>query len=276
MKAHLLYRDRDFDLRRPLPWNARALTQDLALDTLFRAMAGEDKFVLEVARTVVFSGLDSGIDDMLYRQEVLRDCLENATVVRELYGVAVNAVEEEKRHYLGSILGNHPGTVLRRSVAMIEAFLVMLRRLNKIARAGSGNFHSEGWRTFFAMVRHELDDAYFAGIEYHLARLKFRHGILLSTGLDQGNKAHRYVLRQPTARTGGGWRGCWHPSRWPFRSPCIRATRTAPGRCRNCATGGLPAWLARSPSPPTMSTVFSACCERNSRSMSAASACMND
>ena len=214
MKAHLLYPDRDFDLRRPLPWNEQALAKDLALDTLCGAMAGEDKFVFEVARRLVLSGLDNGIGDILYRQDVLRDCLKNPDVVRIFYGVAAQAVEEEKRHYLGSILGNHPGTVLRRSVAMIEAFLGMLRQLRKIAHASAGNFHSEGWGAFFATVKRELDDAYFGEVEYHLARLKFRHGMLLSTGLDKGNKARRYVLRQPTTRTGG-----WLARLFATRSP---------------------------------------------------------
>ena len=39
MKAHLMYRDRDFDLEQPLPPNEPALTQDLELGTLFEAMA---------------------------------------------------------------------------------------------------------------------------------------------------------------------------------------------------------------------------------------------
>jgi len=38
MKVFLLYQERDFDPQQ-LPWNAEALTQDLALDTLFDAMA---------------------------------------------------------------------------------------------------------------------------------------------------------------------------------------------------------------------------------------------
>ncbi len=161
MKAHLLHPDRDFDPRRPLPWNEQALAKDLALDTLCGAMAGEDKFVFDVARKLVLSGLGNDIGDILYRQDVLRDCLKNPDVVRILYGVAAQAVEEEKRHYIGSILGNHPATVLRRSVAMIEAFLGMLRQLSRIALTKGGNFHSEGWCAFLATVKRELDDAYF-------------------------------------------------------------------------------------------------------------------
>ncbi len=39
MKAFLMYAGRDFDLEGELPANAAALTVDLALDTLFDAMA---------------------------------------------------------------------------------------------------------------------------------------------------------------------------------------------------------------------------------------------
>ena len=275
VKVHLLYPDRDFDPRQPLPWNEQALAKDLALDTLFKAMAGEDKFVLEVVRRVILSGLDNGIGTILYRQDVLRDCLQNPDVVRELYAVAGQAVEEEKRHYLGSILGNHPGTVLRRSVAMIEAFLGMLRRMGKIAHSGAGNFHSQGWCAFFAVLRHELDDAYFGEVEYHLARLKFRHGMVLSTGLDQGNKARRYVLRQPAARTGGWLARLFAPKAPVFAfslHPRDENGARALSELRDQGISGPP---ARSPSPPTMPTAFSAGCGRNWRSMSVAPVCMN-
>jgi hypothetical protein len=43
MKAFLMFRDRDFDLKQPLPPNADALVQDLELETLFGAMAAGDQ-----------------------------------------------------------------------------------------------------------------------------------------------------------------------------------------------------------------------------------------
>ncbi len=55
MKAFLMYKDQDFDLKRELPANEQALTQDLALNTLFDAMAHGDEFLLEVAEKVVLS-----------------------------------------------------------------------------------------------------------------------------------------------------------------------------------------------------------------------------
>ncbi|MGA2080798.1 MAG: hypothetical protein ABSH53_09350 [Holophaga sp.] len=52
MKAFLMHRDRDFDLRAPGPAQAADLVQDLELPTLTRAMADGDPFLLEVANKV--------------------------------------------------------------------------------------------------------------------------------------------------------------------------------------------------------------------------------
>jgi len=68
MKALLMHRDRDFDLQRGLPWNESVLTQDLELNTLLQTMAAGDKFLLDVARAAVLSGLQSDVDTVLYRQ----------------------------------------------------------------------------------------------------------------------------------------------------------------------------------------------------------------
>ena len=76
MKAFLMYRDHDFDLKRKLPSNEQALTQDLELNTLFNAMAQGDAFLLGVAKKPVLFSL-SDPDTILYRQNILRDCLNN-------------------------------------------------------------------------------------------------------------------------------------------------------------------------------------------------------
>jgi len=57
MKVFLMHRERDFDWQRKLPANEQALTQDLGLNLLFEAMALGDRFLSDVAKTVVLSSL---------------------------------------------------------------------------------------------------------------------------------------------------------------------------------------------------------------------------
>jgi DNA mismatch repair ATPase MutS len=196
MKAYLLYRDRDFDLKQELVWNEQDLTQDLELNTLFEAMAGKDKFLFEVARKVILSSLSNQIDTILYRQDILKDCLKNPTIIRAIYDLAVEAIERERKEYWG-ILTNYPDYILSRSVKVLEMFMKMLQELRSIADEHSGEFMSEGFTRFFAMLKSELDDEYFSLIQNHLKTLQFHNGVLISAELGRGNKGVNYILRKP-------------------------------------------------------------------------------
>lgn len=195
MKAFLMYHDRDFDMQSGLPQNEPALTQDLELNTLFNAMVGDDKFLFEVARWALLSGLDNDPETILYRQNVLKDCLKNAAIVREMHRIAVEAIENEKKNYW-SYLSRHPNIVLHRSVEVLQMFVTLLKKLRKIADDHASQFESEGFAAFFTMLRKELDDDYFVIVEHHLAELKFRSGVLISAELEKGNKGGRYLLRK--------------------------------------------------------------------------------
>ncbi len=205
MKVRLLDRGRDADREGTVPWNAEALRKDLELATLFDAMAGNDDFILDVAGKVVLAGVTNDAETIRHRQQVLRDCLEHPAVIRELYGLAVEAEEREKKHYFGTTLMRHPDWVLRRSIELSEMLLGMTRKLKKIADSQADRFVSEGWTAFFAALRNELTDEYFAGAHDHVEQLKFRNGMLLSAGLGKGNKGVRYVLRRHRIRRRRGW-----------------------------------------------------------------------
>jgi MutS domain V len=235
MKAHLLYRDRDFDWQwalraadereaertgrrynrhtdfdpnRGLPWNAEALSVDLSLTTLFDAMARQDDCVFEVARKVVLAGIKGDLDAIRYRQDVLRDCLNHSAIVRELYMVAVEAIQKQRGRYLGSFLSRFADSVLRDAVEAMTIFLTFLKKLRRIADLHAQSFVSEGWTQFFAMLQRDLSDDYFAFVEEHLEVLKFRHGELLSAQLSKANKGGHYILHRVPPRK-WSWRARW-------------------------------------------------------------------
>lgn len=200
MKAFLMHRDRDFDLQRELPPNEEALTQDLELNRLFNAMALGDKFLFNLARRAVLLSLNDP-EAIVYRQHVFADCLEQPATVREIYDIAVEAIQAEKKIYVGT-LRDSPDTILHRSIQVLELFVGILKRLRKIADDNAGKFLSEGFVRFFGMLAKELDDEYFRTIEHHLKELKFRRGVLMSAELGKGNKGTHYVLRRPREQ---GW-----------------------------------------------------------------------
>lgn len=197
MKARLLHRDRDFDWQSPLPWQAEALVKDLELTTLLNTMAQGDKFILDVAAKTVLAGFERDLDTIRYRQDILRDCLTWPTVVRELYDLAVEGVEQARKQYLGTILLRSPDWVLRGSIDHMESFVGLIRRLKRFTDAHADEFPSDGWADFFARLKEELGNDYVTRIEEHVERLKFHGGLMLSAELGSGNRGSRYVLHWP-------------------------------------------------------------------------------
>jgi DNA mismatch repair ATPase MutS len=232
MRVFLLHRDRDFEFKPALhdrvfdamltgnPWtliNLRremdrtgkadsadaprkpgtdeVLTQDLELDTLWNAMAGGDEFLFETAKRAVLAPL-ADPDAISYRQRVLTDCLEHAETIRELYDLAMEALDNERKAGGGFWGSDQPETTLHRSVNILTLHVDVLKRLRAIAEQQAEQFSSEGFARFFAMLRRELADDYLHTVEQHLRELQFRRGLLQSAELGKGDKARNYVVRR--------------------------------------------------------------------------------
>jgi hypothetical protein len=188
-------RPEGFDPRAGLPWNADDLLADLGLLPLLEAMAQEDDWIFEASRRVLLEGTSGDLDVVRYRQAVLQDCLEHPDVVRALYALVVEALQQRRGSYMG-VLSRYPDWVLRESVETLRALLGSLRRLLALAEGSWHDFRSEGWKAFFTMVQENLGGAYLHDVEEHLRELTFPHGVLLSAQLGQANKGTRYLLHR--------------------------------------------------------------------------------
>lgn len=202
MKAHLLFRDSDFDPKAALPPNAAALEQDLELGVLLRVMAKEDEFLHAIARTALLTS-QTDVETILYRQDALRDCLDHAETVRGLYDIAVEAVGYQRRHWRSSF--DYPGGRLSRAVELTQALTKYLGELRGMADADGLRFNSEAFRSFFEMIRRELDDTFFASVNEHLERLRFREGTYISAHLGRGNRSEPLILRKAPSRRRSLW-----------------------------------------------------------------------
>ena len=202
MRALLMYPNRDFDPPPALPWHEQSLRQDLELDTLLRAMADDDEFLFDVARKALLSGVRNDVDTILYRQEIVRDGLSNPQVVRELYALAVEAIEGKRKSYW-SFSSHYPSSILHGAIEVLRMFMTVLRKLRDSADAHAGRFRSRGFTALFAMLQKEFSDEYLASVDAYLAELKFGAGVLLSAQLGPGNEGTHYMLRRPHEKKPG-------------------------------------------------------------------------
>ncbi len=217
MKVHLLYADRDLDLKAEAPAGSRALVQDLGLDGVFRIMAAGDRFLGEVARVTVLASLRDPIA-IAYRQDILEDCLAEPDMIRELYAIAVDAIERQRRVWGWSTKFAAP--LVQRSVEILELLLASMRRLREIAEVHGPTVRSEGMRRLFAVLVTELDDAFLDEVEGHLQRLKRREEVTVSAALGPGGRTIDYVLRRRVRKP--GWRerlGLRQPNVYVYEIP---------------------------------------------------------
>jgi hypothetical protein len=189
-----MYRETDSQIAPPAPVGAPSdLVRDLGLATVYEAMAADDPYLREVAEQVLPASLRDP-EAIRYRQRILADCIAHPQIVRRLYGIAVTAIELERRVWGYT---RHPGGLLHRSIDVLGMFRERMRELRAIADTHRGQFQSEGLRALLDMIAGEIDDAYLEGVTEHLRRLQWRSGLLLSARLGRGNHGAEYRIRTP-------------------------------------------------------------------------------
>ncbi|WP_241721816.1 DNA mismatch repair protein MutS [Raoultella sp. HC6] len=202
MKAWLMYKDADFIVDDLFADSFNVMMKDLELNVLFQALSGGDAFLYSVVKKAC-SQLLSEVQDIEYRQAILRDCLYNPQAIGEFYQVVVECLAMEKEHLHYGVFGHYPSAVLHQSITFTRFLLANLRKIRSIAEKNLSHFESPGMARLFSMLIQELNEVYLGVIEEHLKQMTFKKGILMSARLGVGNRGEEYILRQPNPPTQG-------------------------------------------------------------------------
>jgi len=207
MKAFLLHRDRDFDLKCAPPPNGGDLSRDLELDTLLWVLAGKDELILNVAKAALMAASANDVATIEYRQAVLKDCLSNPEVVRQLYNLTDEAFQRLKKVW--GRFCEYPSSLLEDSINRMRIFVDVLKKIRTLTDRHTRDFRSEGFSNLFATLARELDEEYFALVDRQLNRLNFRNGVLVSVALGPGLRGWNYTLRRPLQPEGNWFVRAW-------------------------------------------------------------------
>lgn len=196
MKVFLMHPNRDAGFSSA---NAADFAEDLALDVLLDAAAAGDRHVYGVMTAACVDAWQNDAVTVLYRQEVLKDCLTNPSLLRQFYAISLEPFGRE-RGWEFSLFGQDPSSMLSSSVRTLRGCLGVLRRLRNLCLRNAASFASEGFRQFFGTLERNLDDAYLDAANADLKNLAFQHGILLSAQVGAGGKGAAVKLRKPLPR----------------------------------------------------------------------------
>ncbi len=152
MKVRLMFPDRDFDPDAKLPANAADLAQDLEMEPIFTMMDAHNEFLGKTVRTAVLSSTYNDLETILWRQGVLRDCLENEKAIRTLFGIALEPVQVRKSMFL-LFNSRDPSLVLSDGRRMLEGLHDVLAKLSTFASNYQDTFHSQALRNSLRNTR---------------------------------------------------------------------------------------------------------------------------
>lgn len=200
MKVRLMHPDHPFDADAPLPSQAKAVTEDLGIHILIKAMGAGDDYLEQVANAAVFQPV-TDVDVIAFRQDVFADCVAHPDVFRALYQTATDSPKVERSILLGWH-ATKPRARLHRARSVMDGHLGLLRQVRAQADAHAPEFRSAGMRALFASVKDELSDAYLTEVERYLDLVEFRGGQFETARLGMANEPTDFVLRVPAKKPG--------------------------------------------------------------------------
>lgn len=192
MKARLMYRDLDFEPGQAEPFGGKDLAEDLGLGVILKTMAGDDAVILQTARAALLSSLVRK-EDIVYRQAVLRDALQNPQVVRGMYSLVVETLAEKRKNHWWYGSG-YLSSTFSGAVELLYMLTKMLEKLRGIADHQAHGFESEGFLTLFQLLKKELSDAWLEEVFAHLEELKGYGGMLIGARLGDSCQGIGYVF----------------------------------------------------------------------------------
>ena len=209
MKVLLLHPDRDPAISTKDDPKVPGYAQDLELGVLVDAACGDDRYMRSIFLKVFDVAFDNDVPGVLHRQAVLKDCLAQAGLVRDLLVLCAEPFGREAS-WTYSLFGRDPAAKVSSSVRTLQSCLGLLARMrDKLARHAV-SFQSAGLRNLTQTLAQNLDDDYLAATKRDLEALTFRRGVLLSASLGEGGKGMDVKLRVPQPGDLSWWQHLLH------------------------------------------------------------------
>lgn len=199
MKVHLMHGDRDFDADLAPGPGHEQVEGDLGIGLLLEAMAGGDPLVWTVSRAAIAAPL-ADTEEVVQRQRVLADVLENEADIRSMYSLANEGVEANRHIHVG-VFSSRPGPMLSRARANLVEYVAVLRRLRLLVEDTTPRLRSPWLLRLARTLAEELSENYLSEVESTLKVLRFPHGSHQSARLGLINSGVDYVLREPPQGT---------------------------------------------------------------------------
>ncbi|WP_337861162.1 hypothetical protein [Ferroplasma sp.] len=200
MKTYLIDREGIRRIQEKIPWNGKTLINDLGLKPIIDTMASGDSFLLNNSVKYLLNGTQS-IAEISYRQNILKDFINNSEIAYSIYENASAFIEEGKKQFFW--FSNNDSLSINVSIDIITTFSKYMEKIRKILLENSNKFESEGLKKFSSVVTEEFGKEYMDQVMENLEMLQFKDGVTMSVTIGPGNEGRDYIICMPDIRAGG-------------------------------------------------------------------------
>jgi hypothetical protein len=194
-----MHPDRDFDARSPSSEDLAENLQDLELEVILNVAARSDRYLLEVMSAAFAGAWANDVATILYRQDILKDCLATPSIVRRLYA-SVSEPFSRERSWNFNLYNQSASAMVASGVRTLQSCLDVLGRVRDTCSANRNRFSSKGFGQLLDTLERDLDDDYLEAARNDLGNLTFRKGLLLGAQVGDGGKGVATMLRKPQPR----------------------------------------------------------------------------
>ena len=226
MNSYLLYEQSD-KLMDPQYFDSKSIIQDLGLKALFlaaakeviyendrvKAVGKEDPYIQDSMRKVMMIPLRDEAQ-IKFRQEILRDFLENEELIRSLYAISSKVLSEWNklgRGVMEKMSNVNTAAKLVSDIRVIALLSENLKKIKEILKEGADQIHSRGLKSLRTRLEAEFSEEREAYIKKILEDVSFyvsdevadeyvskvlKPKIVLECGLEEGLKFSSLKLQE--------------------------------------------------------------------------------
>ena len=179
----------------------RDITEDLNLNYIFKAMAQGDTYLYDTAKSIVLDSI-TDINNIFYRQDVLRDCINNKYIIKKLYNIASDAINEAE-YYVQYNKPNYARMIsvsvkVFNAVGLLELLAEKLKYIRSAIDSTKYKFQSKGMNKFCDQLKKFFTDEFFQRVKQHITDLKSTTEgtkIIIGSRIGNGMKGCGHILR---------------------------------------------------------------------------------
>ena len=193
MKVNLMYETKDFkfDENEDLSCD---LIKDLEFDRILDCMADGDKYVKAVVTKAFLTPLKTP-EEIVFRQEILKDCLAHPQEIQTLYGFS-DIFKERKRKVWGILSSAYSSATFSSAAEVLRIYMDGLYELRAMSDDKLSKFQSRGFLDFASCIQKELTDEYLKETTKLLKELKDEKEMLISAKFGEDLQGVSYVYRR--------------------------------------------------------------------------------